>query len=664
MVNNHEAALIAEVDAKSYLTRTVDRRTRTLVEWVRPEGVVGYYRQYCIPVVTYESDTEKLSEDISSFVNANVYQYYVCINTWLMLIKAHNPIGADIVEDRIRKDGLLRTIDSASEASLKLIRGEAPEVFWSTVIRALSTADALEVLRFAKRFTVKSTVLETKQKYDFLETNRRMGLINQELKYTHVVYSVRKEMARILRGYKTPEEYTARFTNGAVADNCGKTKLDKILAWASQRPDFGDRYYFTTPTRRKRWIVESKVSKYQSVPKSYKTYRGIAMEPLTAQSDEQALRGALESAVHKNAGKFVDVHDQTKNGLLACNTEMATIDMSSASDSMSLQLMRYILPYNVWYDIDMHRSRRIRIDGHDVSLNMISTMGNGYTFILEFAVFLAICRAAVNQYSLYTSRPELHDQAYVYGDDCIIPSECYETVVDYLQMLGFIVNEAKSYADGLFRESCGFDWYDGDFVSSMYWPRKYIFPDKDYMSHLVSLQNRIVERGGLEFYWEAARFLSKQVQRVTPAIGIVNVEEYIDYNLNGKCLVGAVSTVIDKEYERGWGLKPGDGLSYRETRHYVNALVPKMTPVFDKETMREILDDDWVTPQSADVAMYLFMEFLREGPYVSEDITPTLSHLCQSGEHVVGQLEITESRLSRSLRVKPDGFEVTRIRLF
>lgn len=664
MVTNHEAALIAEIDAKTYLTQEVDRRTRKVIEWTRPEGVTGFYRQYCIPVVVYKHDTENLCEDVKKFVNSNVYQYYVCINTWLSLIKAHNPIGADIVEDRIRKDGLLRTIDSASEASLKLIRGEAPEVFWSTVIRALSTADALEVLRFAKRFTVKSTVLGTKQVYDFLETNRRMGEVNQSLSYTHIISDVRKEMARILRGYKSPADYTARFTNGAVAEHCGRTKLEKILEWSSQRFDFGDRYYFTTPTHKRPWTLESKTSEYQSVPKSYKTYRGIAMEPLTGQSDEQAIRGALESAVHRNAGNYVDVHNQARNGILASDTEMATIDMSSASDSMSLQLMRFILPYNVWYDIDMHRSRRIMINGQEVFLNMISTMGNGYTFILECAVFLAICRAAVRQYSLFTQKPDLIDQAYVYGDDCIVPSECFETVVDYLQLLGFIVNESKSYADGLFRESCGFDWYNGEFVSSMYWPRKYIFPDKDYMSHLISLQNRIVERGGLEFYWEAARFLTKQVQRVIPAIGVVSVEQYEDFNLDGKCLIGAVSTVTEKEYKRDWGLKPGDGLSYQETRSYVNALVPSTSSIFDKKTMNEILGDDWITPQSADVAMYLFMEFLREGPYVSENITSTLTSLCQEGEHVVGQLEITESRLSKSLRVKPAGFEVTRIRLF
>jgi hypothetical protein len=274
---------------------------------------------------------------------------------------------------------------------------------------------------------------------------------------------------------------------------------------------------------------------------------------------------------------------------------------------------------------------------------MISSMGNGYTFCLETDVFLSIARAGVNAFARYAGRPELHDQAWVYGDDVIVPVDAYATVVDFLEACGIVVNSDKSYNTGSFRESCGFDWFEEQYVSSTYWPRASILDSIESMPHLVSLQNRLAERGSLYYYWDAVRFLAKQVRRITPNIGDVTVDELIEYSLTGRCLVGPVSSVMRKTYSREYSLTPGDDLTYSEERQYVSALVPKIVKHDIKRYQRNTLE-------AMNMQMYLYACHLHDGPFmIDHDVTTGV--------------EITGSQWERISR-EADGFHVTRIRLF
>jgi hypothetical protein len=83
---------------------------------------------------------------------------------------------------------------------------------------------------------------------------------------------------------------------------------------------------------------------------------------------------------------------------------------------------------------------------------MYCSMGNGFTFTLESAIFLAICRTVVGV-------DQRHHLA-VYGDDMIVPQGAVAEVVERLEYLGFKVNTRKSCLAGRFFESCGSDWFD------------------------------------------------------------------------------------------------------------------------------------------------------------------------------------------------------------
>lgn len=138
----------------------------------------------------------------------------------------------------------------------------------------------------------------------------------------------------------------------------------------------------------------------------------------------------------------------------------ATIDLSNASDTVSLELVRWVLPED-WFELLYAlRSPFTYINGRWVRLDKFSSMGNGYTFELETLVFACILSAA---FDLVIGR-----DLYVYGDDIVLPTEHGRDALAVLQMCGLTPNMRKSYVSGPFRESCGGDYFSGFDVRSYY----------------------------------------------------------------------------------------------------------------------------------------------------------------------------------------------------
>jgi hypothetical protein len=102
------------------------------------------------------------------------------------------------------------------------------------------------------------------------------------------------------------------------------------------------------------------------------------------------------------------------------------------------------------------RSRTTEIDGRSVPLFMISTMGNGFTFPLQTIIFAAILRVAAS----FQLKAEERVTS-CFGDDLICHGSIFHRVKRILELLGFSVNEKKTFFEGGFRESCGADWFYG-----------------------------------------------------------------------------------------------------------------------------------------------------------------------------------------------------------
>jgi len=161
----------------------------------------------------------------------------------------------------------------------------------------------------------------------------------------------------------------------------------------------------------------------------------------------------------------INLNDQSINSSFAhrgsVTGSIATLDMSSASDSVTESLVGLILP-EVWYTLlDAVRCHVTIIDGVEHRNEMFSSMGNGFTFELETLLFLVITRAVA--YFTGTRGP-----ISVYGDDIICPAGIVPTLIDVLSFLGFKVNPEKSFWEGPFRESCGGHYYNGLDITPFY----------------------------------------------------------------------------------------------------------------------------------------------------------------------------------------------------
>lgn len=199
-------------------------------------------------------------------------------------------------------------------------------------------------------------------------------------------------------------------------------------------------------------------NKITFVPKDAFTERTIAIEP----SLNLYLQLGVDGFIRKRLKRFfVNLDSQEKNQHLArlgsIHGTFATIDLKSASDTVSTKLCELLLPEE-WFRYLMDlRSPYGDMEGERISYEKISSMGNGYTFVLESAIFAA----AIYAVKRMVGSDLTNDNFAVFGDDLIVPTSEYYRVVEALRLFGFRTNLEKTFSYGPFRESCGTDWFEG-----------------------------------------------------------------------------------------------------------------------------------------------------------------------------------------------------------
>jgi len=161
----------------------------------------------------------------------------------------------------------------------------------------------------------------------------------------------------------------------------------------------------------------------------------------------------------------IDLNDQSVNQRLArkgsIDGSLATMDLSSASDSVSSGLVAELLPCTWFTLLDASRCQVTSIYGEEHRNHMFSSMGNGFTFELESLLFYVLVRAT----AYFTGTRGIVS---VYGDDIICPAELFGQAERVLGYFGFQVNPDKSYHEGPFRESCGGHYHNGLDITPFY----------------------------------------------------------------------------------------------------------------------------------------------------------------------------------------------------
>lgn len=194
-------------------------------------------------------------------------------------------------------------------------------------------------------------------------------------------------------------------------------------------------------------VVDLDTARITTVPKNAAEDRVISMEPTWAMVCQLQCASALRSCL---LDEGIDItHQADLNGLASGIGHQATIDLRNASNSNWLGPIKQLWPSRVLKDLLRFRSEVFEVPrGRGVSyesFNMLSPMGNGFTFEVMTMTLLSITR-------------QFDPTSYVFGDDIIVNQSVAGPVMRFLELVGWDMNDQKTFTEGNFRESCGAFW--------------------------------------------------------------------------------------------------------------------------------------------------------------------------------------------------------------
>nr|APG77292.1 hypothetical protein [Wenzhou levi-like virus 6] len=270
-------------------------------------------------------------------------------------------------------------------------------------------------------------------------------------------------------------------------------------------------------------LVDS--DKVTFVPKDARTDRPIAV----GASLNMYLQLGVKTYLQERMKQFgVDLTDQTRNQRLACEgsryaymngvencSQFSTIDLASASDTISIEIVKLLLPAE-WYSfLSDLRHETGQLDDTTLFYEKFSAMGNGYTFPLESLVFWAVAKASAQ----FANAPSQYKDLAVYGDDLIVRLSAAPAVITALNWAGFQVNTEKSFLSGHFKESCGSDYFRGNNVRTFYLKRQ-IRTYEDLYFVCNSIADLVIDGrstpGYLRMYEALISYIPKRRRRYLP----------------------------------------------------------------------------------------------------------------------------------------------------
>lgn len=224
-------------------------------------------------------------------------------------------------------------------------------------------------------------------------------------------------------------------------------------------------------------VSESRLS---YVRKNDRTSRTTETQPTLNMFFQRGLSSVLEQGLreqfHIDLAYQPDVNrDLARLG--SVDGSLSTLDLSSASDCISLTLFKDVVPRTYWDYFLKTRCARMKVPKTGnvpeqvVEMNMLSGMGNGYTFSFQTVLFSCMVKAAfvfskdkqcTDVFCVRGKKVRANANWGVFGDDIIVPcGDMTVYVCRLLRMCGFTLNSAKSFYEGPFRESCGGDYLRG-----------------------------------------------------------------------------------------------------------------------------------------------------------------------------------------------------------
>lgn len=187
-------------------------------------------------------------------------------------------------------------------------------------------------------------------------------------------------------------------------------------------------------------------SRFSTVRKNNLVDRPIDVQPLCNMLVQRRVGNGFRSLLLKNGVDLNSLADLHR--IRISDSSIATIDLKNASDSIHIDLVRFLFPAHVFSLIEKTRMFYVESPSGDYIVpRKVSSMGNGFTFELMTVIIRALGLQFDENFS-------------VFGDDIIISNQFADLLVSDLQAVGFIVNVDKTFIKSKFRESCGGNYHD------------------------------------------------------------------------------------------------------------------------------------------------------------------------------------------------------------
>lgn len=390
----------------------------------------------------------------------------------------------------------------------------------------------------------KSTL--NKQLVEFCEIDSDLSYLDLDVMALQpIIKAARRTISKVCRGYdpfdtdqaeyflprpgpgatNSPTEYHERFRPHVVY-----TQLSEVFDYnewfhpPSYRTPATNRDLRLGKTRHKYETksCDSPTSRLKFVHKTYGKARSICIEENETQYLQQAISNGLRHAIGNCSltKDYINFADQSINGKLALESsrtkQYSTIDMSAASDRIWRDLVEKLF----WDNEPMLRALMAcstRVTTIPDTINFITDlpthkyapMGSALCFPVMSLVHFSLIRAIID---LHGDTATKSREVYVYGDDIIVDCAHIPAIYKWLPMFGMKINEGKSFAHSLFRESCGVHAYNGVDVTPTRF--KHLVKSHPTYPELISVLNNeaALFKAG---FTETARYIRTQFRRST-----------------------------------------------------------------------------------------------------------------------------------------------------
>lgn len=338
-------------------------------------------------------------------------------------------------------------------------------------------------------------------------------------------YELARTFAKLMLGPVTGIQFKPAHGPGSVAE--GNFGLDKSNLVRAPNTSYGWSLLDLDPLCRVPEGDGARHTRVTSVEKDWRGRRVIGMEPAWRMFSQLSLKGAME---HHSAAYIPYYNQGLQRQRLVGEypSRLATLDLSSASDYLTVDLAHEILPES-WFSLLVeNRTPSYTLpDGSVHRTESFALMGNGFCFPCLSVIVTSLCFAAAAKClglrPTYSTIHQLRDYwgIQVFGDDIVFPSCMVDQLVFTLASAGLKLNRAKS-GFGTFRETCGFYQFGDESPFICYYLRTAESTELEDVLRLVALQNTLFNHG----YRNAAKAIERGCPTGIPRTDIITTRTF------------------------------------------------------------------------------------------------------------------------------------------